>query len=158
MRQCACKVFIVVRGLCIFFSFFCFFSQTFVLSFICQYFGSLNYGYLYFREWLDGQYLDALLFHSRFYPQYNFVLIVFKGLWFRCILFSFSKSFPCILYFVLFFLVSIISLIINKITSMAWPCLCTLQLDYAARDKDASLIRQCYENIVLVLNEVLSRL
>ncbi|KAK9950657.1 hypothetical protein M0R45_006134 [Rubus argutus] len=32
------------------------------------------------------------------------------------------------------------------------------RLDYAARDKDASLIRQCYENIVLVLNEVLSRL
>ncbi|KAM5558340.1 psbQ-like protein 3, chloroplastic [Rosa sericea] len=32
------------------------------------------------------------------------------------------------------------------------------RLDYAARDRDASRIRECYENIVMVLNEVLSRL
>ncbi|CAB4271920.1 unnamed protein product [Prunus armeniaca] len=32
------------------------------------------------------------------------------------------------------------------------------RLDYAARDKDASYIRQCYENIVAVLNQVLSRI
>ncbi|XP_050379993.1 psbQ-like protein 3, chloroplastic [Argentina anserina] len=32
------------------------------------------------------------------------------------------------------------------------------RLDYAARDRDASRIRECYENMVLVLNEVISRL
>ncbi|KAF5479316.1 hypothetical protein F2P56_000149 [Juglans regia] len=32
------------------------------------------------------------------------------------------------------------------------------KLDYAAKYKDASLVWQCYENIVLALNEILSRI
>lgn len=33
-----------------------------------------------------------------------------------------------------------------------------LQLDYAARDKDASRVLQCYDNIVVALNDILSRI
>uniref|UniRef100_A0A2N9F6L6 PsbQ-like protein 3, chloroplastic n=1 Tax=Fagus sylvatica TaxID=28930 RepID=A0A2N9F6L6_FAGSY len=32
------------------------------------------------------------------------------------------------------------------------------RLDYAARDKDASRVWQCYENIVVALNDILSRI
>ncbi|KAK3029939.1 hypothetical protein RJ639_038167 [Escallonia herrerae] len=32
------------------------------------------------------------------------------------------------------------------------------RLDYAARDKDVTRVRECYDNIVLALDEILSRL
>uniref|UniRef100_A0A2P2ILC4 Uncharacterized protein n=1 Tax=Rhizophora mucronata TaxID=61149 RepID=A0A2P2ILC4_RHIMU len=32
------------------------------------------------------------------------------------------------------------------------------KLDYAARDKDAARVWQCYENIVAALNDILSRI
>ncbi|EXB70645.1 Oxygen-evolving enhancer protein 3-1 [Morus notabilis] len=32
------------------------------------------------------------------------------------------------------------------------------KLDYAARDKDASRVLQCYDNIVVALNDILSRI
>lgn len=59
MRQCACKVFIVVCDLCIFFSFFCvFFTQTSVLLFICQYFWSLIIDsmelWIFILSWMVG--------------------------------------------------------------------------------------------------------
>jgi len=34
----------------------------------------------------------------------------------------------------------------------------TLQLDYAARDRDGAQVWQCYENIVVAVNDIISRL